>query len=69
MGWHIYQLPQNGISQGIAALGDHIWLVDQGRRVLAKLPKQTETYVYLPLTSDKKPAFSADLLNDSVSLP
>jgi streptogramin lyase len=49
MGWHIYKLPIGSISQGIAAQGEHIWLVDQGRRVLARFSKKIETQVFLPL--------------------
>jgi streptogramin lyase len=49
IGWQVFQLPQNASAWGIAAQGDNIWLVDQGRHVLARLPKQTEAKVYLPL--------------------
>ncbi len=48
-GWQVFQLPTGASTWGIAAQGEHIWLVDQGRRVLAKLPKQTESQVFLPL--------------------
>lgn len=49
VGWHIFKLPSGSISQGIAAQGDDIWLVDQGRQVLAKFSKKIETQVFLPL--------------------
>ena len=47
-GWQIFQLPEGASPWGIASM-DGIWLVDQGRQVLVKLPKATESYVYLPL--------------------
>lgn len=47
-GWQVFQLPQGATAWGIAAL-ESVWLVDQGRQVLAKLPKETESRVYLPL--------------------
>jgi streptogramin lyase len=47
-GWQVFQLPQGASAWGISAQGDYIWLVDQGRQVLAKLPKQTGSQVFLP---------------------
>jgi streptogramin lyase len=48
-GWQVFQLPQQGYGWGIAALEDNIWLVDQGRQVLAKVSTQIESLLYLPL--------------------
>jgi streptogramin lyase len=48
-GWQVFQLQNGASAWGIAAQGDYIWLVDQGRQVLARLPKQTGSLVYLPL--------------------
>jgi streptogramin lyase len=48
-GWQVFQLPQGASAWGIAASAENIWLVDQGRQRLAKLPKKTETLLYIPL--------------------
>lgn len=48
-GWQVFQLPQGASAWGIAATSENIWLVDQGRQVLAKLPKKAESLLYIPL--------------------
>jgi streptogramin lyase len=48
-GWQVFQLPTGASTWGIAAQGEHIWLVDQGRRVLARFSKKIETQIFLPL--------------------
>ncbi len=48
-GWQVFQLPPGASAWGIAATAENIWLVDQGRQVLAKLPKKAETLLYIPL--------------------
>jgi virginiamycin B lyase len=50
-GWQVFRLPLGSSAWGIAATADNIWLVDQGRQVLARLPKQTQTLVYLPFVT------------------
>jgi streptogramin lyase len=45
-GWGMYDMPEGSLPSGIAAAGK-IWLVDQGRQVLARL--STGSYAYLPL--------------------
>jgi streptogramin lyase len=49
-GWEIYQMPPNSFPWGISAT-NQIWLVDQGRHVLAKL--STTSQIYLPLVEKK----------------
>jgi streptogramin lyase len=48
--WKIYDMPANSEPWGISAT-DQLWLVDQGRQVLARFtpPTQTTTYTFLPL--------------------
>jgi streptogramin lyase len=46
-GWKIYDMPEGSAPWGIAA-SDQIWVVDQGRQVLARLGQPTRS-VYLPL--------------------
>jgi streptogramin lyase len=48
-GWQVFQLPTGASAWGIAATADNIWLVDQGRQLLAKLPKKAESLLYIPL--------------------
>jgi streptogramin lyase len=49
-GWRIYDMPAGSTLWGIAATQDKIWLVDQGRRVLARFaPPVPTSNVYLPL--------------------
>jgi hypothetical protein len=45
-GWTIYAMPENSAPWGIRA-ADRVWLVDQGRQVLARLSPASKTY--LPL--------------------
>ncbi len=45
-GWSIYEMPVNAIPWGIAVT-DKIWLVDSGRRVLARVSVQS--FIYLPM--------------------
>jgi streptogramin lyase len=45
-GWKIYHMPTDGNPWGITAT-DQVWLVDQGRQVLARLKQSTQ--IYLPL--------------------
>jgi streptogramin lyase len=48
-GWVIYQMPGNAVPCGISA-ADQVWLVDQGRRVLARLGSSAPSVrIYLPL--------------------
>jgi streptogramin lyase len=48
-GWVMYQMPNGAIPWGIGA-ADGVWLVDQGRRVLARLSLSAPSArIYLPL--------------------
>jgi streptogramin lyase len=47
-GWTIYDMPEGSAPWGIAA-SDKLWVVDQGRRVLAQLAPPSGGAVYLPL--------------------
>jgi streptogramin lyase len=46
-GWQVFQLPAGSLPWGIVAAEDAVWVVDSGRRVLARLEVQHR--VYLPL--------------------
>jgi streptogramin lyase len=49
-GWVAYRMPVNSAPWGIAASGQQVWLVDQGRQVLARLGASAQSYqIYLPL--------------------
>jgi streptogramin lyase len=45
-GWQIYAMPAGSVPWGVAAT-DKIWLVDQGRKVLAKV--SPSSLIYLPM--------------------
>lgn len=45
-GWSIYEMPVDAAPYGIAGT-DQIWLVDQGRQVLAKV--SPSSFIYLPM--------------------
>jgi streptogramin lyase len=45
-GWQVFQLPAGSSPWGIVAFEDNVWVVDTGRRVLARI---RERRVYLPL--------------------
>jgi streptogramin lyase len=49
-GWSIYQLPGGSLPWGIAASDQNVWMVDSGRKVLARVSASTSSHqVYLPL--------------------
>jgi streptogramin lyase len=49
-GWQIYAMPAGGAPWGIAAT-DKIWLVDQGRQVLAKVSPSSSLYLPMVIKS------------------
>jgi prepilin-type processing-associated H-X9-DG protein len=48
-GWSVYRAPAGGKPYGLAIVGDNPWMVDQGRRVLARPSGTPVTGTYLPL--------------------
>jgi len=47
-GWQIYQMPDTALPWGIAFEGGNIYVVDNGRQMLVKLPAYLNN-VFLPL--------------------
>jgi len=58
-GWIIYELPANGSPWGIS-FTDQVWLVDQGRQVLARLPNPAQVTACKLQDADGNPATIGD---------
>jgi len=58
-GWQIYQLPSGSYGWGITALQE-IWLVDQGRQVLARIIDPVQVTACKLQDTDGDPATTAD---------